>query len=117
MLLSALGLYGLTALVFAQRSREFAIRIALGASPAQVKWLVLRQALRLGLAGGLVGYLMATVLAGIVRTHGLLIGLSATDPLTFGAAGLLMATVLLAGSLLPAQRAGSIDPVRSLRAE
>jgi predicted permease len=116
--LSAIGLYGLLAFVFAQRSREFALRIALGASPAQVQRLVLRQAAGLAVAGGSAGFLLAIVLAFVVRAQGLLFaGMPAIDPLTFGASGLLTAVVLLASALAPAWRVTRLDPARSLRAE
>lgn len=115
--LSAIGLYGLIAFVLAQRSREFAVRIALGASPAQVKSLVIRQMLPLAVAGGVVGFALAAALGSIIRARGLFVDLPAVDPLTAGTAGLLVAAVLLASTLLAARRTGSIDPVRSLRGE
>jgi predicted permease len=115
--LSAIGLYGLMAFVFAQRSREFALRIALGASPAQVKSLVVRQTLPLAVAGVVVGLGLAAALGSIIRARGLFVDLPAINPLTAGAAALLIAIVMLSSSLLAARRAGSIDPVRSLRGE
>lgn len=115
--LCAVGLYGLIAFVFAQRSREFALRIALGASPAQVKALVVRQMLPLAVAGGVVGLALAAALASVIRSRGLLVDLPPLDLLTAGTAGLLVAAVLLASALVAARRAGSIDPVRSLRGE
>jgi predicted permease len=115
--LSALGLYGLIAFVFAQRSREFALRIALGASPAQIKALVLGQALRLGVAGCAIGFGLAAALGFIIRAQGPFIDVPVVDPLIFSAAGLFIAAVLLGTALLTARRALSIDPVQSLRAD
>jgi len=115
--LSAVGVYGLIAFVFAQRSREFAVRMALGATPAQVKSLVVRQTLPLAVAGGVAGFALAAVLGSIIRARKLFVDLPAVEPLTGGTAGLVVAAVLLASTLLAARRAGCIDTVRSLRGE
>jgi hypothetical protein len=115
--LSAIGLYGLIAFVFAQRSREFAVRIALGASPGQVRSLVIRQTLPLAVGGVVAGFALAAALGSMVRGRGLFVDLPAVDPLTAATAGLVVAAVLFASTLLAARRAGSIDPVRSLRGE
>lgn len=115
--LAALGLYGLTAFLVAQRTREIAIRMALGATHAQVRTMVLRQAGRLGVIGSLIGLLLAAGLAQVVQSLSLLVEVHATDPLTFGGVVLLMGAVLLAATLNPARRAARTNPAVALRAE
>lgn len=115
--LAALGLYGLTAFMVAQRTREIAIRMALGATHRQVLSMVLRQAARLGAAGSVIGLVLAAGLGQVVQSLSLLVNVQSTDPLTFGAVGLLMGAVLLAASLFPARRAARTDPATALRAE
>ena len=106
--LSTLGLYGLVAFLVAQRTREIAIRMALGASHGAVRSMVLRQAATVGGAGGLAGVALALGLGLLVR--GLLVGVPPADPITFGVFGLLMAVVLAAASYVPARRASRTDP-------
>lgn len=114
--LAALGLYGLAAFLVAQRRREIAIRMALGASPADVRSMVLRQAAWLGLAGGGAGLLLAAGLGRVIANLQLLVGVQSTDPLTFGGLALLLGLVLLAASYLPARSAAATDPAVALRA-
>jgi predicted permease len=113
--LSALGLYGLIAFSVSQRAREIAIRLAVGATRGAVVRMVLRQAAWLAGIGTAIGLALAAVLSTLLRTF--LVGLSPIDPIAFGAAVLLLATVMLASSLTPARRAAALDPVASLRAE
>jgi predicted permease len=115
--LAGLGLYGLTAFLVAQRTREIAIRMALGATHGQVRGMVLRQAARLGLIGGVIGLGLAAGLGQVVQSLSLLVEVRATDALTFGSVALLMAAVLLVASLLPARRASRTDPAVALRTE
>jgi predicted permease len=115
--LAALGLYGLTAFLVAQRTREIAIRMALGATHGQVQSMVLRQAARLGVIGTLIGLTLAVGLGKVVQSLSLLVNVQATDPLTFATVGLLMGTVLLVASVLPARRAARTDPAIALRSE
>jgi predicted permease len=115
LLLAAFGLYGLTAFSVAQRTREIAIRVALGASRRGVVWLVLRQAAALALIGGVVGLALAFVSSMLLE--GLLIGVRPIDPAAFGIAVALLSGVMLAASLAPARRASTMDPMRALRAE
>jgi predicted lysophospholipase L1 biosynthesis ABC-type transport system permease subunit len=116
-MLAALGLYGLVAFLAAQRTREIAIRMALGAAKRDVRSMVLREAARLGALGGIVGIVMAAALGRLAQGTSLLIGVHARDPLTWGAAALLMGVVLFAASAIPAWRATSTDPAMALRAE
>ena len=115
LLLSALGLYGLAAFSVAQRTREIALRMALGASRESVLALVLGQSARLALAGGAIGLALAIGLGMVLRS--LLIGIGPIDPVAFGTAVFTLALVLLAASWFPARRASRLDPMRALRAE
>jgi predicted permease len=115
--LSALGLYGLAVFVVEQRRREFAIRLALGATPGSVRGMVRNQAMRLGLIGGAVGLMLAFGLSKGVAHLGLLIGVTAFDPASFGAAAIAMGVVLLFASDRPARRAETTNPATVLRGE
>jgi ABC-type antimicrobial peptide transport system permease subunit len=115
LLLCALGLYGLTAFSAAQRTREIAIRLAVGAPHRAVLWLVLRQAATLALVGASVGLALAAVLSRLLER--LLVGLKPIDPLAFGLALTLLGAVMFLSSWMPARRAAAMDPVKSLRAE
>jgi len=113
--LAALGLYGLMAFVVAQRTREFAIRLALGATNADVRHLVVGFAVRLGGLGAAIGLALA---AGVNRLlASLLVGVGAGDLLSYGSAAGVLVVVLGAAAWVPARRAAATDPARSLRAE
>jgi predicted permease len=112
LLLSAVGLYGVLAYLVAQRSREIAIRIAVGSSARGVFGLVFREGAALVGAGVLGGALGAVILRRSVE--GLLFGVRATNPLVIGAAVSLLAAVALVACALPARRATRIDPVSVL---
>jgi putative ABC transport system permease protein len=115
LLLSSVGIYGVLSYVVAQRTRDIGIRMALGATPAQVLRDVLWSGLRLtslGVALGLVG-----AAAGARLISSLLFGVHSTDTVAFVAATLVLAAVALAASCLPARRATHVDPVVALRYE
>jgi len=113
--LAALGLYGLMAFLVAQRTREIAIRMALGASSRDMRSMVLRQAGTLGAIGGVIGLALA---AGIgTLAEAMLVGIAPVDPLSFGATALLFAIVLAAAAWTPANRAAATDPATALRSE
>jgi predicted permease len=114
-LLAALGLYGLMAFLVAQRTREIAIRMALGASAGDVQGMVTRHAARLGITGGLVGLALAAGIGMLMRT--LLVGVAPVDPLSLGATALLLVGVLAAACWSPARRAAHTDPAVALRTE
>jgi predicted permease len=115
LLLAALGIYGVIAYLVVQRSYEIAIRMALGASRQAVVRMVLRQGLRLALAGaalGLVGSLAATRLL-----QAQLFGVSSTDHLTLSAATGILVLVGLCASYLPARRSAKVPPMRVLQSQ
>ena len=115
LLLAALGVYGIVAYSVSQRTREFGIRVALGAKPAQIISMVVGQNLRvvgLGLALGLACALPATRLL-----RGLLFQVGPNDPATFVAIGVTLMLVAVLASYLPARRGTRIDPAVTLKAE
>jgi len=113
LVLAAVGLYGLAARRVADRRREFGVRVALGAQPRDLRRLVLLDAARLGMAGLVIGVPAAAVMAQVTRS--LLFGVTATAPHVFGLTIVVLMTVVLLASVLPARRAGAADPVVSLR--
>ncbi|MGQ0646847.1 MAG: ADOP family duplicated permease [Gemmatimonadaceae bacterium] len=115
LLLASLGLYGVVSYGATRRTREFGMRVALGATVRDVLGLVLRQGLVLALAGGTIG--LAGALAVMTVLGPLLYGVSSTDPLNLAAVMSLLLAVSLFACWLPARRAARVDPTRSLRAE
>lgn len=113
--LATIGLFGVISYNVTQRTREIGIRIALGAQPGSVLWLVLRRGLLLSAAGIVMGAAAALALGGSLRT--LLYGVTSSDPRTyFFAAALLLLTAALA-SAVPACRAARVNPIVALRDE
>ena len=113
LLLAAIGLSGVMSYMVTQRTREIGIRMAVGAGPASVLWMIEQQALTLagvGVAAGLAG---AWLLGRWLET--ILYGVSPQDPLTFAGVALLLVLVAAGAAYLPARRATRIDPVRALR--
>jgi predicted permease len=114
-LLAAVGLYGVMAFVVARRTKELGIRIALGAQPGQVLWLVMREVLVLFAIGLAVGVPAAFALAQYVATQ--LYGVKPHDPSLAVASVMILALVSAAAGFIPAQRASRIDPIGALRFE
>ena len=113
--LAALGLYGLMAFIVAQRTREIAIRMALGASNADMRSMVLKQAGRLGALGGIFGLVLAAGISMLARV--MLVGVAPIDPISFGGTALFFVLVLAIAAWTPAARAAATDPATALRAE
>jgi putative ABC transport system permease protein len=114
LVLAAIGLYGVVAYAAGQRTREFGIRMALGARQTNVLWLVLRQGLKLALIGVAIGLGSALVMTRFLLTN-LLFGVDPTDPLTITAVAMLLAVVATLACWLPAHRATRIQPIEALR--
>jgi predicted permease len=113
--LSAVGIYAVTAYSVVQRTPEIGVRMALGARPGQVSWLILRQGLwQLGLGVSL-GLLLAWPVSNVLQ--GLVAQISTRDPVTFGAILAVLVGVTLAACLIPARRATRLDPLAALRIE
>jgi macrolide transport system ATP-binding/permease protein len=115
LLLGVVGLYGVIAYSVSRRTREIGIRMALGARRGSVYQLILREAgwlAAIGITAGLAASLAATRLMGA-----LLFDVHAWDLPTLGAAAIVLAGAALAGSLVPARRAASVDPAEALRLE
>jgi len=113
LLLSAIGIYGVTAYAVSRRTREIGIRIALGADRGRVLRLVLRQGFVLAAIGVAIGVGIAA--AGSRLLESLLYGIGGLDPITFAGACALFAAVTLAATYIPARRAMRVDPITALR--
>jgi len=115
LLLAAVGLYGIVAYLVGQRTREIGVRMALGASHADVLRLVVLDGMRPVAIGMAIGLLLALGVTRLLMSF--LLGVSPLDTVTFVAGAALLTAVALMASWLPARRAAAIDPVRALRAE
>jgi putative ABC transport system permease protein len=113
LLLATAGIYGVLAGSVAERTREFGVRSALGATPSSLVGLVLRQGAVLATAGLAVGVLVALALSRYLRT--MLFAVGTTDPISIGAAVAVILVVALAACLVPALRATRVDPMAALR--
>ena len=115
LLLAAVGLYGVIAYMVTRRRREIAVRMAVGAQPADIRRLVLTEAGGLALAGAVLGAGAATALTRQLRA--LLFETSPLEPTVFAAVAALLAATCLVASWLPARRAARVDPMTALRVE
>jgi predicted permease len=114
-LLAAVGLYGVLAYTVSQRTREFGVRMALGADAARVRALVLGQVGLMTIVGGIIGILAALALGRLAET--LLFQLKGHDPFVLTVAAVLLTLVALGAGFIPAHRASRLDPMRALRYE
>jgi putative ABC transport system permease protein len=115
LLLAAVGIYGVIAYSTAQRVHEIGIRVALGATRADVLRMVLRDGLRIGVLGALIGIAAAAAASRLLA--GLLFGVSAHDPLTFVALAAGLVAVAVLASWIPARRALAVEPIAALRGD
>jgi len=121
LVLSAIGLAGITAYAVAQRRKEIGVRMALGARKTQVLRLVLREGVALIAVGTVFGFLgafgMAKMLSAVTKEFSDAFKFGTNDPRLLVGAPLLLATVALLACYVPARRAASIDPLKALRQE
>src|SRR5215831_7107785 len=115
LILASLGIYGVVSYSVNQRINEIGIRIALGARPAAVLRLAIARGVRLILAGLAIGLGAALTLTRVVSS--LLFGVTAVDPITFGAIAVLLGAVALMACYIPARRATQFDPIVALRCD
>ncbi len=114
-LLAAVGIYGLMAYVVRQRRREIGVRLALGAQPGSVTWMIVRQGMRLAALGAGIGLVIAVLEARWLQ--GLLFGVGATDPLTIGAVAAVLVAAAFLACWLPGRSASRIPPAEVMVAE
>jgi putative ABC transport system permease protein len=111
--LAVVGIYGVVSFLVVQRNQELAVRIALGASRANVLWLVLKQSLKMAAIGAIIGLLGAWAAQRLMT--GLLFGISPVDPATFSGGAALLLAVAAVASAIPSARVLRIDPAQALR--
>jgi predicted permease len=115
LLLSAIGLFGVVSYLVAQRNRELALRMALGASSGEIGWMVLKRGGALGLVGCLIGLALFVLATPLLRAN--LYEIRVSDPITLWLATALLLLVCLFAAYWPARRAMRVDPLTALRYE
>jgi predicted permease len=114
-ILAAVGLYGVIAYAVSQRTQEMGIRLALGAAPGDLLKMVLRQGIVIAGMGLTIGLALAFAATGFMRS--LLPGITPRDPVTFIAVPVVLLVIAMIAAVIPARRAGAVDPVTALRYE
>jgi predicted permease len=114
-LLAAIGLYGVLAYTVSQRTREIGLRMALGAAPARVRAMVLRQVGLMTLVGGVIGLAASVGLARVAQS--LLFQMQGSDPAVLAGSAIALTLVALGAGFIPAHRASQVDPMSALRYE
>jgi len=115
LVLASIGVYGVMAVMVAGRSREIGIRLALGAGPRDVRWLILRDGAALTAVGVVIGMIAAFALTRTLEA--MLFETPATDPVTLSAVAAVIAIAAMLACWVPARRSTRVDPVIALRAE
>lgn len=115
LLLASIGLYGILSQAVAQRKREIAIRLAVGANRTDVVGLIMRRSLAITMAGVICGTAVACATARAV--HSVLYGISPFNPLLYAGAACVLLAVSMVAAFVPARRAATVDPMSNLRAE
>ena len=115
LLLASLGIYGVVSYGVTQRTQEIGIRMALGAQPGQVRGMVLRESIWLAATGVVAGVAASFALTRLVKS--MLYGIQPYDPPTMAGGVLILLTVALAASWIPARRAARVQPMEALRHE
>jgi putative ABC transport system permease protein len=113
LVLAAIGIFGLVHYIVAERTREMGVRIALGATPRDILWLVLAQGMRTPAAGIAIGLVASAALTRVLA-H-LLFEITPTDLVTFVTVSALLATVAATACYIAARRTRQLDPLRALR--
>ena len=113
--LAAIGVYGLMAYSVQQRTQEIGVRMALGATPDQVRRMVVIQGMQLELVGVIVGIGSSLALTRLMKS--MLYGVKSWDPVTIILVTILLSTVTLLAAYFPAKRASRVDPMVALRYE
>ena len=113
LLLATAGLYGVSSYVLAMRSREIAIRMAIGARPGAILVMMLRQSMRIAAIGLVFGAGAAVVASRVIQSG--YYGVRGIDAMSFGGAIALFVAAMLPASIIPAVRASRVDPVENLK--
>jgi putative ABC transport system permease protein len=113
LVLAVVGVYGVIAYFVTQRTHELGIRLALGASASELRWLVVKQGMLVGAAGVALGAVVSLAASRLLEA--MLFGVTPRDPITFAAVTGMLVAVAMAASYIPARRATRIDPLEALR--